>query len=143
MIPESFRYSLIPLPTQEMATHGHSASIPNSPFRSRMMTYLTCTKHRSYQRKHIDVCRQCPDKDKCDAFQAYAATEPPPPPEQTETNIPIHQFLQELADIREIVTETPPLQETKPASRRKKHLHGNKLVDYIRSELAGIRKLCG
>ena len=112
------------------------------------MAYLTCTKHRSYQRKHIDVCRQCPDNDGCDTFQAYAATEPPAPvepsspPEPAETAIPIHQFLQELSDIRKLVANTPTLQETGPVSRREKHLQGIELVDFIRSALEGVRKLC-
>ena len=108
------------------------------------MTYLTCTKHRSFQRKHIDVCRQCPDNDDCDAFQAYIATEPPPPPpvEPTEINLPIHLVLAELEDIRELVADTLPIQETGRASRRKKHLQGTELMDFIRSELEEIRKLC-
>ena len=123
--------------------------IPKSPFRSRMMTYLTCTKHRSYQRKHIDVCRQCPDNDGCDAFQAHAAIEPsapleppPTPSESSETDIPIHLFLQEFKDLRALVANTPFLQETEPVQRRKKPLHATKLVDFIKSELEEIRKLC-
>jgi hypothetical protein len=114
-----------------------------------MMTYLTCTKHRSYQRKHIDVCRQCPDNDECDAFQAHAAIEPsapleppPAPPESPETDIPIHLFVQELEDLRVLVANTPFLQETDPVQRRKSPLHGTKLVDFIKTELEGIRKLC-
>jgi hypothetical protein len=114
-----------------------------------MMTYLTCTKHRSYQRKHIDVCRQCPDNDECDAFQTHAAIEPPaplePPPapsESPDTGIPIHLFLQEFKDLRALVANTPFLQETEPVQRRKSPLYGTKLVDFIKSELKGIRKLC-
>ena len=112
------------------------------------MAYLTCTKHRSYQRKHIDVCRQCPSNDGCDAFQTYAATEPPTPvepspaPEPAETNFSINQFLQEISEIRKLVTNTPALQETGPVSRQEKHLQGIKLVDFIRSGLEGIKKLC-
>jgi len=71
-----------------------------------MMTYLTCTKHRSYQRKHI------------------------------------HLFLQEIKDLRALVANTPFLQETEPVQRRKSPLHGTKLVDFIKTELEGIRKLC-
>jgi hypothetical protein len=112
------------------------------------MTYLTCTKHRSFQRKHIDVCRQCPDNDECDAFQAHAATEPPAPVEQPPADAPpvmdilIHFFLQELKDIRELVADAPSLQESEPAPRLKNHLFGRELVDFIRSELESIRKLC-
>ena len=112
------------------------------------MTYLTCTKHRSYQRKHIDVCRQCPDNDECDAFQAHAAIEPPASleptavPEPTATNIPIHLCLQELKDIRVIVADSYSLQETDPLPRQNKTPLGIELIDYIKSELEGIRKLC-
>jgi len=102
------------------------------------MAYLTCTKHRSYQRKHVDVCRQCPDNDACDAFQAFAATEPPPP----VSTIPIQLLLRELTDIHGLVADTPALQKTGPVSRQEKHLNGIKLVDYIRLELEGLRKLC-
>ena len=113
-----------------------------------MMTYLTCTNHRSYQRKHIDVCRQCPGNDDCDAFQAYAATEPPEPlepplsPDFPETDIPIHLFLKELKDIRALVADASFLQETAPVLHRKSPLQGTKLLEFIRSELEGIRKLC-
>jgi hypothetical protein len=107
------------------------------------MTYLTCTKHRSYQRKHIDVCRQCPDNDDCDAFQAYAATEPPPPPapDPAETNIPIRVIQEELGNIRGMVADAPALPKSEPARKRKKPLAGNELVDILRSELEGIKKL--
>jgi hypothetical protein len=106
------------------------------------MTYLTCTKHRSFQRKHIDVCRQCPDSDGCDAFQAYAATEPPPAPEPTAAKIPIRLFLTELENIRDMVADTPTVRETEPETLRTKPLQGIELVDFIRSELEEIRKLC-
>ena len=112
------------------------------------MTYLTCTKHRSFQRKHIDVCRQCPDNGECDAFQAYAATEPPAPVEPPPAPAPpgmdilIPLFLQELKDIRELVADTPALQAAEPAPRRKKSLHTIELVNFIRSELESMRKLC-
>ena len=108
------------------------------------MTYLTCTKHRSFQRKHIDVCRQCPDNDDCDAFQTYIAAEPPPPPptEPAEASIPIRLFLQELGDIRELVADTPALQETVRMPQQKKPLQGIELVAFIRSELEEIKKLC-
>ena len=112
------------------------------------MAYLTCTKHRSYQRKHIDVCRQCPDNDGCDAFQAYAATEPPTPvepfpaPEPAEMSIPIPGFLLELRGIRELVADAPTTPETGRVPARKKPLQGIEWVDFIRSELGEIRKLC-
>jgi hypothetical protein len=108
------------------------------------MTYLTCSKHRSFQRKHIDVCRQCPNNDECDAFQEFVATRPPPPPpsDPAETTIPIRLVLQEIGDIRQLVADTPLRQETQPEPHRKKPLQGIELVDFIRSELEGIRKLC-
>jgi len=108
------------------------------------MTYLTCSKHRSFQRKHIDVCRQCPDNDECNAFQEFVATEPPPPPppEPTEVNIPIRLLLQEIGDIRDLVADSPVRQEIEPAPRRKKPLNGNELVGFVRTELEEIRKLC-
>jgi len=112
------------------------------------MSYLTCTKHRSYQRKHIDVCRQCPDNHGCDAFQAYAATEPDTPvkpsptPEPAETSIPISGFLLELRGIRELVADAPTTPESGQVPARKKPLQEIELVDFIRSELEGIRKLC-
>ena len=108
------------------------------------MTYLTCTKHRSFQRKHIDVCRQCPDNDQCDAFQAHAATEPPPPPppEPVESTIPIRMLLDELADIRELVADWPAQQKKAPLPRPKKPFDGSEMLAFIRSELAEISKLC-
>ena len=116
---------------------------PNFPFRSRMMTYLTCTNHRSYQRKHIDVCRKCPDNDECDAFQAIAATEPLPAPSMPpEATFPIHLFLQELKDIRVLVTDASTNVKAAPASHSKDPFKDVKLVNFIRSELKEIRKLC-
>ena len=108
------------------------------------MTYLTCSKHRSFQRKHIDVCRQCPDNDECDAFQEFVATEPPPPPppEPTEVNIPIRLLLAELGNIRELVADRPAIQKTEPARRSKMSLTVNELMAFLRSELEEIRKLC-
>ena len=106
------------------------------------MTYLTCTKHRSFQRKHIDVCRQCPDNDDCDAFQAHIAAEPPPPPESVETNIPIQLILQKLGDIRELLADTPARQETESSPQRKKILNDHDLAAFIRKELEEIKKLC-
>ena len=108
------------------------------------MTYLTCSKHRSFQRKHIDVCRQCPDNDECDAFQEFVATEPPPPPppEPAAVNLPIRLLLAELGDIRELVADTPALPKSDPLQNRKKSLKGTELVDILRLELEEIRKLC-
>jgi hypothetical protein len=118
--------------------------LKGSLFRFEKMTYLTCTKHSRFQRKHIDVCRQCPDNDGCDAFQAYIAIEPPPPPppDPAETTIPVRLFLQELEDIRKLVADTTTQRATEPEPRRKKPLQGIELVDFIRSELEGIKKLC-
>ena len=108
------------------------------------MAYLTCTKHRSFQRKHIDVCRQCPDNQACDDFQAYAAENPPPPPpvEPAQNDIPIRRLLAELGDIRRLVADRPAPEEAVRVQRRKKPLQGIELMAFIRSELEGIRKLC-
>ncbi len=112
------------------------------------MVYLTCIRHRSYQRKHIDVCRRCADNDNCDAYQTFAATEPPVSQESAQPSHPqkapfsIHVFLDELVGIRSLVAELHEHHERQNLPAPKCSLDMKTLADFTKAELESIRNLC-
>jgi len=112
------------------------------------MVYLTCSKHRSFQRKHIDVCRKCADRDDCKAFLEYSAQEPPalqetpssehrqaPPP-------PISGLFETLMEIRSLAADSEEKHRSKEIMPRVPSSKSKKLVSIVKTELKEIRKLC-
>ena len=99
--------------------------------------YLTCTKNRSFQKKHIDVCKKCPSNDGCKEFQSYEQLKPIPKPAE----IPLADIIKQLTDIRKLV-----------GGGKSKALHNNpadagflaieSIPQYLKTELEGIKSLC-
>jgi len=113
-----------------------------------IMVYLTCTRHSSYQRKHIDVCRRCSDNDACKAFLEYCAREPAvlnqsPPPEHDRTPPPLlDDLLAALIEIRSLVA-APDKKRTKRRDAAERRLpESEKIFSMVKSELEAIRELC-
>lgn len=107
--------------------------------------YLTCTKNRSLQKKHIDVCRKCSSNDNCREFQEYKQLEPAASrpdrsiPEPTE--IPLVHIIEQLIEIRKLVSDgrsTPLLNDPGDAVS----MANASLPQYLKVELEGIRSLC-
>ncbi|RLB97197.1 MAG: hypothetical protein DRH90_23715 [Deltaproteobacteria bacterium] len=107
--------------------------------------YLTCTKNRSLQKKHIDVCRKCSSNDNCREFREYKQLEPAVPrpdrsiPELTE--IPLVHIIEQLIEIRKLVGDgrsTPLLNDPGDAVS----MANASLPQYLKVELEGIRSLC-
>ena len=107
--------------------------------------YLTCTKNRSLQKKHIDVCRKCPSNEDCREFQEKIQLEPMTPiparhiPKPTEN--PLVHIIEQLLEIRKLVGdgEPPPLlkdpDDTGSMARAS-------LPQYLKIELEEIKSLC-
>ena len=114
------------------------------------VVYLTCTRHRSLQKKHIDVCRQCQWNATCEPYQEYCSSkvlakrkEPP----QSAAPQPISEDLadyirNELGEIRTILenrtlveNQAAPLLRTPPPFR-------DDVLEVIKEELREIKTLC-
>ena len=107
--------------------------------------YLTCTKNRSLQKKHIDVCRKCSSNDNCREFQEYKQLEPaaPRPDRSTPkpTEIPLVLIIEQLIEIRKLVGDgrsTPLPNDPGDAVS----MANASLPQYLKVELEGIRSLC-
>jgi hypothetical protein len=107
--------------------------------------YLTCTKNRSLQKKHIDVCRKCSSNDNCRDFQEYKQLEPaaPGPDRSTPkpTEIPLVDIIEQLLEIRKLVGDgrsTPLLNDPGDAVSMEKA----SLPQYLKGELERIKSLC-
>jgi len=112
------------------------------------MVYLTCSKHGSFQRKHIDVCRKCGDRDDCKAFLEYSAQEPPalqetPSSEHRQASPPpINGLFETLMEIRLLVADSEKKQRSNVSIPRVPSSKSKKLVSIVKTELKKIRKLC-
>jgi hypothetical protein len=107
--------------------------------------YLTCTKNRSLQKKHIDVCKKCPSNEDCREFQEKIQLEPmtPIPAEHIHrpTEIPLLDIIEQLLEIRKLVGDgepTPLLKDPADAGSMARA----SLPQYLKIELEGIRSLC-
>jgi len=107
--------------------------------------YLTCTKNRSLQKKHIDVCRKCSSNDNCREFQEYKQLEPAAPrpdraiPEPTE--IPLVHIIEQLIEIRKLVGDGRSTQLLNDPGDAVSMANAS-LPQYLKVELEGIRSLC-
>jgi hypothetical protein len=107
--------------------------------------YLTCTKNRSLQKKHIDVCKKCPSNEDCREFQEKIQLEPmtPTPARHTSkpTEIPLLDIIEQLIEIRKLVGDgepTPLLKDPADAGSMARA----SLPQYLKIELEGIKSLC-
>jgi len=104
--------------------------------------YLTCTKNRGLQKKHIDVCRKCPSNEDCREFQEKIQLEPIPArhiPKPTE--IPLVGIIEQLIEIRKLVGDgesTPLLKDPADVGS----IARASLPQYLKIELEGIKSLC-
>jgi len=107
--------------------------------------YLTCTKKRSLQKKHIDVCRKCPSNEDCREFQENKQLEPmaPIPTLHTSkcTEDPLFNIIEQLIEIRKLVGDdgsAPLLKNPVDAG----FMARASLPQYLKVELEGIKSLC-
>jgi len=104
--------------------------------------YLTCTKKRSLQKKHIDVCRRCPSNGDCREFQENQHLAPIPTlhtSKYTEDYLP--NITQQLTEIRKLVGDgesTPLLKDPADVGS----IARASLPQYLKIELEGIKSLC-
>jgi len=104
--------------------------------------YLTCTKKRSLQKKHIDVCRRCPSNGDCREFQENQHLAPIPTlhtSKYTEDYLP--NITKHLIEIRKLVGDDGPTPSLKnPADTE--FVARASLPQYLKVELEGIKSLC-
>jgi hypothetical protein len=107
--------------------------------------YLTCTKNRSLQKKHIDVCKKCPSNEDCREFQEKIQLEPMTPipalhtPKPTE--FPLVDIIEQLIEIRELVGDGEPTPLLKNPADVGSMARAS-LPQYLKIELEGIKSLC-
>ena len=108
-------------------------------------TYLTCTKNRSLQKKHIDVCKKCPSNEDCREFQEKIQLEPMAPiparhiPKPTEN--PLVHIIEQLLEIRKLVGDGKPTPLLKDSTDVESMARAS-LPQYLKIELEGIKTLC-
>ena len=112
--------------------------------------YLTCPRHKSRQKKHIDICRQCQWNTDCEPYQRYDEPEPlldskdslatlKAPPAQ---NVIIKQILNELEEIVALLETKAPLENKSPVVMNVKPLVRDQFWENIKKELREIKNLC-
>ncbi|MFC1811675.1 hypothetical protein ACFL03_03190 [Thermodesulfobacteriota bacterium] len=112
--------------------------------------YLTCTRHKSLQKKHIDVCRQCQWNTTCEPYQEYysseAATEGKKPlPTGTAQPIPedLSDYIKnELKGIVTLLENQSPIESKAPPRLKTDPLFQDDVLEGIKEELREIRTLC-
>ncbi|MFC1516204.1 hypothetical protein ACFL7E_05535 [Thermodesulfobacteriota bacterium] len=114
------------------------------------ITYLTCPQHKSRQRKHIDVCRQCEWRIECEPYQDYCASLPPaeskdPLPASGTPLIPesLARYIQsELDEIIALLEGNALTESTSPPFPKTDPLKDNDAFKSIIQELEEIKRLC-
>ena len=107
--------------------------------------YLTCTKNRSLQKKHIDVCKKCPSNEDCREFQEKIQREPMTPiaarriPKPAET--PLLDIIEQLIEIRKLVGDGKPPPLLKDPDDTGSMARAS-LPQYLKIELEEIKSLC-
>jgi hypothetical protein len=112
--------------------------------------YLTCTRHKSLQKKHIDVCRQCQWNTTCEPYQAYCSSESiteRKKPLPTGTSQPIPEDLadyirNELEGIITLLENKSPVESQAPPFLKMDPLFQEDVLESIKEELREIRTLC-
>jgi hypothetical protein len=112
--------------------------------------YLICTRHKSLQKKHIDVCRQCQWNATCEPYQEHCSSEaatgsqkplpagmPQPIPEDLADYI-----RNELEGIITLLGNQSPLESQAPPLLKTNSLPQDDVLEGIKEELRKIRTLC-
>ena len=112
--------------------------------------YLTCTRHKSLQKKHIDVCRQCQWNTTCEPYQEYCSSEAAtkdekPLPADTVQPMPddLKEYIRnELKGIITLLENQAPLESQPPAPLNTNPLPQDDILEGIKEELREIKTLC-
>ncbi len=107
--------------------------------------YIVCTKNRGFQRKHIDVCKQCTGNDGCREYQEYLRMEPvvaePINPIQKAATMSMVDLMEQLTEIRQLVgggTSGNRMHRQLTVTSRP----DTSLDRFLRAELKAIRSIC-
>ena len=107
--------------------------------------YLVCTKNRGFQRKHIDVCKQCTCHDDCREYQEYLRMEPvvaePINPIQKPVAISMGDLIEQLAEIRQLVGDGSSGYRLDLQTGATFRLDAS-LNQFLRTELKAIKAIC-
>ena len=112
--------------------------------------YLTCTRHKSLQKKHIDVCRQCQWNATCEPYQEYCSSEVPAEskePLPTRTPQPIPEALADyirnvLEGIITLLENQSPVEGQTPPLLKMDAFFQDDVLEGIKEELREIKTLC-
>jgi len=112
--------------------------------------YLICPRHKSRQKKHIDICRQCQWNTDCEPYRKYAEPEPslkskdslatrkaPPVPD-----VIVKHIINELEEIIALWETTAPLENKEPVVMKIEPLVRDNFLENIKKELQEIKNLC-
>jgi hypothetical protein len=113
---------------------------------SQTAVYLTCTKNKSLQRKHVEVCKRCKSSSRCKPYLEYRQNVTVENAAETATDIDRSQLLrhiiQELQEIKQL-TLTDTVAPPEPYLERRPAISGQKLrIGDIRTAIKEIQLLC-
>jgi hypothetical protein len=111
--------------------------------------YLTCTRHKSLQRKHIDVCRQCEWNTTCEPYLAYCDSEPSPENKESlpisqpalKTDLLVEYIRKELRDIKILVESSAFGKYDGPNDVKTAPVVSDNFFEDVKKELLEIRTL--
>jgi hypothetical protein len=113
---------------------------------SQTAVYLSCTKNRTFQRKHVEVCKRCKTNTSCKPYQEYIQTIPTENAVESLTDIDRSQLLRhiikELQEIKKL-TLTGTMAPANPFRKKKRGISKQKLrIGDIRTAIKEIQLLC-
>jgi len=85
-----------------------------------MAAYITCYRTRGQQKKHIDICHRCDNRNSCRPYQEYIGDHPAAAGDETSGggdtppagHAPIKDIIGELKEIKFVLSVTGTLEET-------------------------------
>ena len=84
-----------------------------------MAVYLTCSRTRGQQKKHIDICHRCDARNMCRPYQAHIGDHPAAAGDDTRAGgdtppagrVPIKDIIGELREIKFLLSGTGKIEE--------------------------------
>ena len=108
--------------------------------------YLTCTKNKSLQRKHVEVCKRCKSNSRCKAYLEFCQSVTAENTVEISTDIDrlqlLRHIIQELQEIKKL-TLIETMAPLEPYRKRRQVIPGQKLqIGDIRKTIKEIQLLC-
>jgi hypothetical protein len=114
-------------------------------------TYITCTRRKGQQKKHVTICSRCRWKSTCEPYQAHILSETREKNDAVLTickkpfmkNDLLNFILKELSEIKLLLSDYESLVKDSTARQNEMNdtLENENIVKYVMKELTQIKSL--